>query len=272
MRRLFAVMCAVLMLAIGASAQFLGYVSTQSVAVNVFSSQAANGASATLQNLGQSAHFLSYCNTGFAGQIALEASQDGTFGSPITLAQASYGQQTTTDSACHVLQAGGYYPAVRARVLNYAGGSVTAFYTALGAPISYAPPALTSTGPTSPIVCDRSFSITVGPSATSSLIGNQSGMNFAICAATFSFNGATTAGSLQLSEFATSAAPGNTCTTSLSPAATWTAFVTANTPQLFSIGSAVGPLIKTLLPNHVICLTTGAVTANTQITYSYAQY
>jgi hypothetical protein len=271
MRRLFAVLCAVLVLAIGASAQFLGYVSTQSVAVNVFSGQAANGASATLENLGQSAHFLSYCNTGFAGQVALEASQDGTFASPITLAQASYGQQGTTDSACHVLQAGGYYPAVRARVLNYAGGSVTAFYTALAAPISYAAPAVTSIGPTSPIVCDRSFSVTAASGATSSLIGNQPGMTFALCAVTFSFNGAVAAGTLALQEFGTSAGPGNTCTTSVSPGANWQIFTTANTPQVFSVGGTSGWL-KTVSPNHVICVVAGTITASVQVTYTYAQY
>jgi hypothetical protein len=271
MRRIFALPCVLLVLAIGASAQFLGYVSTQSVAVNVFANQAANGASATLQNLGQSAHFLTYCNTNFSGQIALEASQDGTYASPIVLAQASYGQQATVDSTCHVLQAGGYYPAVRARVLNYVGGSVTAFYTALGAPISYAPSAITSTGPTAPIVCDRSFSITVAPSATSSLIGNQPGMTFALCAVTVSFNGAVSAGTLALQEFATSAAPGNTCTTSLSPGANWQIFTTANTPQLFSVGGTSGWL-KTLSPNHVICVVAGTITANVQVTYTYAQY
>jgi hypothetical protein len=269
MRKALASLGVVLALVAGASAQFIGYTSAQSVAVNVFASQAANGASATLQNIGQSAHFLSYCNTNFNGQIALEASQDGTFASPIPLAQASF---TNFDGACHVLQAGGYYPAVRARVLNYVGGSVTAFYTALGAPIAYSPTAVTSTGPTSPTVCDRSFSITVGQNTTSSLIANQPGMTFILCAVSFSFNAATTAGSLQLSEFATSTGPGNVCTTGIGTGAFWNAFVTANTPQLFSVGGTVGPWLKTILPNHVLCLTTGAVTASTQVTYSYAQY
>jgi len=272
LRRTFAVFGVVLLLAIGASAQFLGYVSTQSVAVNVFTNQAANAASATLQNIGQSAHFLTYCNTGFQGQLALEGSQDGTYASPIVLAQASYGQLGLADSACHVMQAGGYYPAVRARVLNYLGGSVTAFYTALAAPISYAPSAITSTGPTSPIVCDRSFSLTVAQNATSSLIGNLPGQTFVLCAVTFSFNGATTAGSLQISEFATSAAPGNACTTGIGTGAFWNAFVTANTPQLFSVGGALGPWLKAQAPNHVLCLTTTAITANTEITYTFAQY
>src|SRR4029077_3279667 len=136
-----------------AQAQFLGYVSNQSTAQVVFTNQAANAASAILTNIGQSAHFLSYCNTGFGGTISLEASPDGTFTSPIVLASATYGQNSVFDSSCHVLQAGGYFQTVRARITNRTAGSVNAWYTAIGSPVSVTPAAFGSNGPTSPIAC-----------------------------------------------------------------------------------------------------------------------
>jgi hypothetical protein len=266
LRRSFAVFGAVLVLAIGASAQFLGYVSTQSVALQVFNAQAANGASAIVTNIGQSAHFLSYCNTGFRGQILLEASPDGTFSSPILIASATYGQAGIADSACHVLQGGGYYQTVHARVANYAIGSVSAWYTALGSPISYAPSAIGSNGATAPVACDQSSILAnIAQSTTTALVTGLAGTRIYICQLTISFNAATTAGLITLQEFT-----GAGCTGA--QGAVWQIQATANTPQLFTVGAPLGSFGRTLTSGNTVCVVTGAVTAGTSFTASYAQF
>jgi hypothetical protein len=264
------VLCFLLMAVLGLArceAQFLGYTAAQSVAVSAFTNQAANGTSAILTNIGQSAHFLSYCNTNFAGTIALEASPDGTFAAPNTLATATYGQQTTTDSSCHVLQAGGYYPTVRARVLNYVGGSTTAFYTAIASPVTFAPAAFASVGPTSPIVCDRSNVVSLTASNSTAIVTVLAGANIYICSMTFSFNAATTTGNLSVQEYTT-----NACSVAASNGGTWFAFITSGTPQLFTVGGDLGSRLRTIVPGHAFCLFTGAITATTELAYSYAQF
>ena len=215
----------------------------------------------TLKNIGQSTHFLSYCNTGFAGTISLESSPDGTFTSPNVLASATYGQNATTDSACHILQAGGYFQTVRARVSHYVSGSVSAWYTAIAAPISFAPSALGSNGPTAPVACDHSFFLSIPASSSGGLVG-LSGTSIYICQVTISFNGTTSAGDIGLG-----AGAGN-CT---SPSTFWPIHITASSPQVFQVGGPLGSFMAA--PNGAyFCVQIGAITASTDVAISYAQF
>jgi hypothetical protein len=91
---------------------------------------AATVAAVTLpfRNAGGSAHWLQYCTTGAASiGIQLEGSNDGTNWFGITTRSTTIG--------CAVLEAGGYFAAVRANLVSLGGGSVTAYYSSAPSPI-----------------------------------------------------------------------------------------------------------------------------------------
>lgn len=269
MKRWLLILALYVVCALRCEAQFLGYVSSQTIApAQVFTAQAADGVTGTLVNLGQSAHFLTYCTTGFGGTIGLESSPDGTFATPVTLASASYGQNSVVDTGCHVLQAGGYFQAVRARVKNFSAGSVSAWYTATAAPISFAPAALTSNGPSSPIACDK-FSVTQIAQSTNNgfLVGLlNSAVKIYICQMTISFSAATTTGAITVGDGNAGA-----CTT-FSGVANWQLLVTATTPQTLTFGGPLGTFTGTLNAGRCLMVTTGAITASATINVSYAQF
>lgn len=259
-----AVLVLLLALAGVCHAQFLGYVSSQTVSpLQVFTNQGANSASAILQNIGQSAHFLSYCNTAFRGTISLEASPDGTFSSPNVIASATYGQQGITDSACHVLQAGGYYQTVRARVSNYLAGTVNAWYTAIASPITFTPAGIGSNGPTAPPICDQFVFFTLPPSTLEALVTPLVGAQIYVCYMAVSFNGATTAGQIQFGSSLT----GGGCPSFV---ANWDMAVTANTPQFFTLGAPLGAFLQEG-PGTQLCANSGANTATAAISMSFSQ-
>lgn len=245
-------------------AQFLGYTSQQSTAQLVWTNQNANAVSSTLSNIGQSSHYLTVCNTAFVGVVSLEASTDSTYANPVTLVAGNYGT-LAADTGCHVLQAGGYYPAVRARVKGYSSGSASVFYTGIGGPIAPAPSGISSSGPTAPPVCDTN----AGPSSvaqnttTASLgIGGTAGQAITVCSITLSFSAATTTGQVQ---FVTGAGP--SCT---APTALYTLNITASTPQIVHLVGAAGGLLHVPAGNG-LCITTTTVTASTLVDTSYAQ-
>lgn len=250
-------------------AQFLGYVSMQAIApAQVFTAQAANGASATLQNLGQSSHFLSYCTTGFSGTISLEASPDGTFATPMVIAAASYGQNSVLDTGCHILQGGGYFPTVRARVSNYSAGSVSAWYTAIASPIAFAPSALASNGATAPIACDKFAVVQIAQNINNGVLVGllNSTAKIYVCAMSISFDAATTAGAINIGDGNAGA-----CTT-FSGIPNWQLNVTANTPQTLPFGGPLGTFTGTLNAGRCLMITTGAITASATVNVSYAQF
>ena len=122
-----------------AAAQFLGYTSPQTVGpTRVFNAVIAAGTSATVQNLGQSVHFLTYTLTGGTGgpiQLFLEGSADG----------ATYFRisNIAADPTSGIVFANGYWPLVRANLRIFAPGganpALTAYYT--GTSVSPMPPA-----------------------------------------------------------------------------------------------------------------------------------
>jgi hypothetical protein len=229
-----------------------------------FTAQAAVGSSPIFSNIGQAAHFLTFCNTGFTGTIDLESSFTGK--APWTpIAIASFGQNSVTDSGCHVLQAGGYFQNVRATITYRSAGSVTAWYSSSSGPIAFAPAALGSNGPTSPIACDKQNVAAVAPVGAAVLVGSTGLMKTYACMVTISFNGATTAGALSLGE-----ATNSNCTTGY--VAYWNMTVTANTPQLFALGSPLGSFFSTVTGGNWLCVQTGTIGANATISVSYAQF
>jgi hypothetical protein len=249
-----------------AQAQFLGTVANQTVSVTVFTNQSANVNSPVLQNLGQSTHLLAYCTTGFSGTISLQAGPGGSFSNATTIASASYGQNSVTDTGCHVLQAGGYYDGVRVAVSNYGAGSISAWYTAVAAPIEFAAAALGSNGPTSPVACDKTIIIQPAQSTTTTLVGVFAGANIYICGMSISFGAATTTGTVVLEE-GTAAGCASVVQT------LWQLQVLSTTPQILPfIGNTLGALARTQATGHAVCVATGAITATATISVSYAQF
>jgi hypothetical protein len=251
--------------ALRCEAQFIGYVSVQTTAQTVFTNQAANAVSSTLVNIGAGAHFLTICNNLFVGTVSLESSSDGTFAAPNTIASASYALPAGPgDTGCHTLQAGGYFPAVRVRISNFSTGTTSVSYSSAASPISFSPTALNSQGPTSPIACD----LTIGPSsvaqntAATNLQGGIAGQRIYICSITISFNAATTAGQIQ---FLSSS---GSC---LAATQAYTLNITANTPQIVHLIGGPGGLFR-LAPGQQLCVSTGALTAQTLLDISFTQF
>lgn len=248
-------------------AQYLGNVSAQTDVEIAFTNQTANGTSATFRNIGQSAHFLTICNSLVSATVVLEASTDGTFASPVVLASANYDISGVggLDTGCHVLQAGGSYQAVRARIKNYSTGTIQVVsYTGVGSPISFAPAALSSSGPTSPVACD----LPIGPSllaqnlAATSLQGGIAGTQIYVCSLTLQFNAATTTGQIQFTSSS------NNCSTT---SALYTLQITANTPQTLHLTGGNGGLFR-VPAGQSLCISTGAITAQTMVNAEFAQF
>lgn len=201
------------------------------------------GVSQVFRNVGQSAHFLTFCLTGWTGTgIVLEESFDGT----TNWTTIAFTSGPTSGNGCGVLQAGGYYQNVRSRA-GTLGGTIVAFYSATSGPISFSATGVGSQGPRAPTACDKSATVDVANTATGLVITGfpDTGGEFRVCGYTISFNGATAAGSYQ---FVT--ANDNTCA---GPVTVWPAFTTAATPQTVVMGSGLGQLFK---PNGIVlCFT-----------------
>lgn len=210
-------------------AQNSGAVELYTREITVFTGQNTTAASAIFPDYGFAANFLTYCNSTFSGTIDLEWSPTGVAGPFIVLAQASY-SGTQPDSSCHVLQVGGYFPNMRSSVTRTAG-SVSAWYTASAAPIPQVSSGLGSNGPSSPINCDQNATVTGVATAGTAAFGGvgplRTGDTVVICGFTWSFQGATSAGTVLLVW-----SPTNACAT---PATSWVSYTTASTPQVLPI-------------------------------------
>jgi hypothetical protein len=250
-------------------AQNAGTVGIQTKMVPVFKSQTANlssggywgcgiGGTATpcsaFPDNGFAANYLSYCNTGFTGTIDVEWSPTGS--APYyPLAIATWALE---DSSCHKLQVGGYYPNMRSTVTVW-GGSVSAWYTASSAPISYFPPALTSNGPGSPVVCDQTNTNSSTTGATRLLIPPiRATDNVIICGATLSFATAPTGGSVYFAWSASSAC------TSLT-GSVWAMNTPSTTPQTLSIPYPINS--PTSFYNNACLVNSSGATVQVSTTY-----
>lgn len=258
----------------GVRAQFIGYTTSQSTAQNVFVNQAANAISATITNLGQSSHFLSICNNLFAGTIILQSSKDGSFNPPSTVAAANFGQGGPLDSNCHLIQAGGYYRTMRVQLTNYSTGSTNVFYSGIGAPIDFAPPALSTIGPTSPINCDLSRAVRIAQSTTGSTIATGfAGQTIIVCSITLSWVGNVTGGgATSLVSFgaqADSPGTGGGCT-AVAVDDTFLLSPDNGANPITNMVGGVGGLFR-LPPGQPLCVTIGPIGADTLINVSFAQ-
>lgn len=250
------------------SGQFIGYVTSQSTVQKLFTLQQGNATSRTITNLGQSAHYITVCNVGFSGTVLLEASTDGTFNPPITIAAANYALGGVgSDSNCHLITAGGYYPTMRIRTANVIGtGTTSVLYSGIGGPVAPGSVGLSSIGPVSPISCDLHLSTTVAQSASVQLVPGVAGQTIIVCSMTLSFDAATTAGNIKTG----GGAPG-TCSNAAIVGRDYFLFVTASTPQTLHIVSGSDAGLFRILAGQDLCIALGTITANTSIDVSYAQ-
>jgi hypothetical protein len=207
-----------------AHGQNSGTVGIQAQMISVFTAQSATkssggiwqcgvsiGTCPVFQDIGQGFSILFFCNT---GGIAATYTIDFDF-EPVgqssfkTITQASYANDGLGN--CHTLQLGGYFPNLRSTITPSVG-SVSAWYSASSAPISYAAPAIGSNGATSPISCDQNITQSVATGTTVSLLTSTftAGTTTVICGITVSFSAATTGGNIELLWTNTSACSGGT--------------------------------------------------------------
>jgi hypothetical protein len=239
-------------------AQGAGVIGIQAINVPVFTAQATTKSSTIFQDIGAGINVLRYCTSGFTGTIDLEWAR--TSSGPFTpLASATY----VVDTNCHPLTVNGYWPNLRSTV-TVGAGSVTADYAANSGPTGFASPGISSTGPVSPAACDHnSFSAPIAPSLAAPLIPGVAGTTIYVCDMTVSFSAATTAGFIQLGSGTNAGGcPGFV--------ATWAVDVLPATPQIFPVGSPLGAFLQ-IGSGQTLCVSTGANTANTVLSFSWAQ-
>jgi hypothetical protein len=243
-------------------AQNNGTTGTFTVSQTAFTAASSASNSKIFQNIGQSAHYLAYCNTGFNGTLQLQESFDGkTNWTPMSTASYLIG----ADTGCHLLQAGGYFQNVRAAITVYASGTLSAWYNASSGPIAYAAASVGTKGPAAPIGCDQSGITTLATGEHVELRGNPV---VVVCAWSVSFDGTPAAGSVSAQ------ASTNNAGCSGTPLFLWQVDTTASTPQVLPLQSGgAGGLFRTDLSNGAganICLHNDSG-ATATFSYSYAQ-
>jgi hypothetical protein len=125
----FILAIAAAMLAVPASAQFIGYTSPQGVIATPFTGVTTPQTSLPIINEGQTVHFLTYTNAAagtFGIQLRLEGSYDNATYIPIS--------DDGTDSGGGEILAVGYYPYVRANLVacsGCSGGGLTVRYSGI---------------------------------------------------------------------------------------------------------------------------------------------
>lgn len=242
-------------------AQNAGNTGTFTSAQVVFSGQTTTACSRLLDNIGQSSHFLQYASTaevgGFTGAIDLEASFDAVHWVPIAIANLTLAQ-----GQGGVLQAGGYYQNVRSCV-TVASGTLSAWYSSSSGPVAYTPPALNSSGTTSPTACDLPLVAAVASGATSRIV-IEGTRQLAVCEVAITFDAATAAGSVQLGF----RIPPDVSCTGFAPL--WQVDTLAGTPQYLPYGSPLGAFLRAPGLGDDLCIknTSGA---NLTISVSYTR-
>jgi hypothetical protein len=246
-------------------AQNAGNTGTFTNAVVAFTSKNTTGPSVIFPNIGQGAHYLSYCSTGIGGSatIVMEESFDGST-NWTTIASATVFEPG--GNGCKMLQAGGYYQNVRANILTDSGVTISATYSSSSGPIGFSATGVGSSGPLPPFVCDNQVSISVASGTDGDLVETQLNPNarIRVCSYSISFNGATAAGSVQF-ETSTLTACGGTLI------AVWPITTTANTPQIVQLGSGQGALFSAFdgLAYQNLCFkNSSSATARVNISYT----
>lgn len=302
MRKLFAVIA--LLIPLSAEAQFNGYVGLQTVMTPVVINSSTAGRFQVNANIGASYHTITYClsTPSTAVQLILEESPDGQAGhftqvSPIS----EFPWQAINGNNCGVLRVGGYYSVLAVNVLLLSGGTFSAWYTGTAGPTDIFPPAVNSSGGTSPIECDQTLVFSgLAPSGVYQLVPGNPNQGIYVCGGIVSFNAATTAGQLQLAvgstacggigpitastprrprapaavvPFSTPAKPNGRPPALAAGTPVWFTYITPTSPQLFPINSATGTIrIPPTTAGSTLCLNVGTVGANVGLTLSFAQF
>ena len=212
-----------------AHAQNAGTVGINAQQITVFTNQTGAASSPIFKDIGQGLNLLFYCTTAYTGTIDIEWSP--TKAAPFYAIQQANYPNTAPDTGCHTLQAGGYFPNMRA-TMNGGTGSISAWYTASGAPISFVSAGIGTNGPSSPITCDRNTTQAPIATGTTSAMGIGPllpGDTDVICAFTVSFEAAPTTGQIFIGWSVNTNCSG----TLLGP--TWFEYTTANTPQRYTV-------------------------------------
>ena len=298
MRKLFAVIA--LLMPLSVQAQFNGYVGLQTVMTPVVINSSTAGRYQVNANIGASYHTITYClsTASTAVQLILEESPDGQAGhftqvSPIS----EFPWQAINGNNCGVLRVGGYYSVLAVNVLFLSGGTISAWYSGTAGPTDIFPPAVNSSGGTSPIVCDQSLVFSgLAPSGVYQLVPGNANQGIYVCGGIVSFSAATTAGQLQLAVGSSACGGIGPITASRRPRAAavpfsspakpngrppalaagtpvWFTYITPTSPQLFPINSATGTIrIPPTTAGSTLCLNVGTVGANVGLTLSFAQF
>lgn len=202
------------------------------------------GTSQIFNNIGQSAHYLSYCPSGgnFSGTIDLEESFDGaTNWTPIAFATYI----ATPLTQCTVLQAGGYFQNIRS-VITVVANTVTSVYNATSGPIGFSPSAIGTTGSASPTSCNQSKTVTITNAATMLIANAVTSSQLRVCA--FQVTGQQTAtGIINIQD-----STGVSSCTGLTDL--WDINTIVGTGMFYSMGSGLGQLFQTQIA-HSLCVT-----------------
>lgn len=237
-----------------AAAQNAGTVGIQAQLSPVFSAQATTASSGIFNDIGQGISLLYVCNSGFTGTIDLEWSPAPFATSPIyhVITQAGY----TSDSACHSIVFGAYFPNIRSTVTRSAG-SLSAWYSAGSGPGGFGNSAIGTNGPTAPINCDQNFATSVANSAVGILgVPFNLGDTIVICSMVVSFSAAPSG--------AIAVEWGVSCTSGL----------VGNVWQSYVSSSSANPLVVPMIqrypvPNYYACFSnTSGATAEVSISYA----
>jgi hypothetical protein len=216
------------------------------------------GTSQIFNNIGQSAHYLSYCPSGgnFSGTIDIEESFNGaTNWTPIAF--ATYVASPLTQ--CTVLQAGGYFQNIRS-VITIVANTVTAEYNATSGPIGFNSSAIGSTGAVSPTSCNQSKTLSITNTTTSLLVGSVTSSQIRVCA--FQVTGQQTATGVMDFQSSTAAAA---CTT---PTNIWEINTIVGTPMTASLGAGLGQLFAAPTANSLCFANNSGQTVSVNISYA----
>lgn len=245
-------------------AQNAGTTGTFTTSQIAFNNATSIGPSVIFKNIGQSAHYLTFCLVHGSGnaQVDLEQSFDGVNNwAPMTTGIIA------SSSGCSTIQAGGYFQNVRANILSFIGSGgprISAWYNASSGPISFAPPALASGGnPASPLICNGSASTVSVANGATQILGLPSTLlpNSAVYMCAFQISLATVSSTGAITfEYGT----GTNCATGLTPA--WVINTTANTPQIINSPPSATPLFTSGSANQLCLANTSG--ANLVVNYS----
>lgn len=280
-------------------AQFNGYVGLQTVYTPVILNTTVTGRTTVNANIGASYHTFTYClsTPTTAIQLFIEESPNGQPGSFTQISPISeFPWQAINGNNCGIIRVGGYYSVLAVNIILLSGGTASVWYTATAGPTDIFPPAVNSSGGTSPVACDQTVVFTaLAPSATYELVRGNPNQGIYVCGGVISFSAATTPGSVDLSTGnvgcggpvlaarrpgrrvaiapRTPAKPNGRPPSFAAGTGVWFSYITATSPQLFPINSTSSAIrIPPSSTGSSLCFDVGPVGASTGVSLIFAQF